>query len=674
MRLFRQKSNAEKPSLISTAVRKFWVLTSAYIVAVFAFIWLVQFQLTPSFYADIFGKMETAFRAHESALVTAFLQRDSYKARLVVDDDDFLPVAKKELISRAENQTPNFECVNGLEDVSWGQICKEESTVRALIPVRSADQLLGWLQIEMPAKLSEWTPYARIHQAIVYSAFFLIVLTFLFLMRFLRSTLIPVRRAIQELSGADDIQALRTIGSKLPFRELVGLTTNLVRRSEDLNQTKHALQEAKRREQLSAVASQVAHDLRSPVLALTALSREVHRLSKEDLAKSIETSARRIDQISRDVLEQCEVESNAPVSTYTFIVPVIQTLIAEAKLVNSNVSVSFDHGHFLSSAVGVSESDLSRVLSNLLINSISAIQRRRSGEIEIKLSQDESRVLIQVFDTGEGMTPEVARTVLEKGGSFTPHGHGLGLSYIKTVCNDHGGSLSIESQWLEGTTASLQFPRPLTPSWLANEVLLPRDAKVVVIDDDPTIHDLWQRKLKGFDCRFLFKPEANLNADLFIVDQEIRGYSETGLNFIERTGIQSRAILSTGHSSDSEIQAEVERLGCRLLPKFLAADIPVLIKESSSDLDLVLIDDDIVTRQSWELMAKINGKRLAAFESYESFKSSKVSSDTPIYVDRSLGRGVTGDRVINELRQMGFIRLNLISGDERTRCAKEFPQ
>lgn len=211
MRLFRQKPNAEKPSLISTAIRKFWLLTTAYIIAVFAFIWLVQYQLTPSFYSDVFGKIETSFRAHESALVTAFLQRDLYKTRLVVDDEDFLPQAKMQIISRAENQKPNFECVNGLQDSSWGQICKEDTLVRALIPVRSADQLLGWLQVEMPAKLSEWTPYARIHQAIVYSAILLIILTFLFLMRFLRSTLIPVRRAIQELSRAEDIQALRAI-------------------------------------------------------------------------------------------------------------------------------------------------------------------------------------------------------------------------------------------------------------------------------------------------------------------------------------------------------------------------------------------------------------------------------------------------------------------------------
>jgi signal transduction histidine kinase len=681
--LFRRKQNevAEKPSLISTAVRKFSVLTATYIVAVFAFIWLVQYQLTPSFYADVFGRIENDFRSHESALVTAFLQGDLQKANLVVEDCDFLSVAKKEIISRAGG-SPNFSCSTELEDATWGQICKEEGLVKALIPIRSADQLLGWLQVQVPAKLSDWTPYARIHQAIVYSAIILIILTFAYLMRFLRSTIIPVRRAIQELAQADDTQALRSVGAKLPFRELVGLTTNLVKRADDLNKTKQDLQEAERKAQLSAVASQVAHDLRSPVLALTALSKEVNKISKEDLAKSIGTSARRIDQISKDILEKCEVKSPAQLETgYTFIFPVLQTVIAEASLVTPEVPIKFEVLPTPKSlGIRIPESDLSRIISNLIGNATAAVIRKGSGEITVSVEDSFETVALIIKDTGQGMTEQVLRAVLEKGGSFnTPHGHGLGVSYVKSITYQHGGSLDIQSGWMEGTTVRLTFPQVATPSWLVSELQLVKDSKIIVIDDDRSIHNMWRDKLEGFDCDFFTKPPQDAEADLYIVDQEIRGHSETGLQFIERSGIAGKAILSSGHFSDPNLQAGVERTGCRFLPKFLISELLVVSSAEPHDVDLVLIDDDIVTRQSWELMAKINEKRIAVFQSIEAFNAESVSTAVPIYIDRHLGDGDRGESFVFHLKNEGFKNVHLISGEVKTggsdliAGSKEFP-
>lgn len=678
----RRKPNdlSEKPSLIATAIRKFSLLTGAAIVAVFGFIWLVKYQLTPSFYSDVYDRVETSFRAHESALVTAFLQNDPKKAQLVIEDQDFLPEAKKEIVVRSQGSVTLENCLGTTENLSWGQICRGNDSLRGVIPVRSADQLLGWLKVEVPAQLSEWTPYKRLHQAIVISAVLIIFLTFIFLTRFLRSTLIPVRKAIKMLEKADDTEALKDVGANLPFQELVGLTTKLVKRSDELNKTKHQLEEAKRKEQLSAVATQVAHDLRSPVLALTALSKEVDKLSKEDLVRSIETSARRIDQISRDILEKCEVRPVSNFKGYTFIYPVMQAIVAETKLVTPAITVSLDlseHDQYL--GLNIPEADFGRIFANLLSNATSAVTRKGHGEVHVSVRSSATMLEIIVRDSGQGMTDEVLKTVLEKGGTFnTPNGHGLGLSYVKSSIGQYQGGLRIESAWMKGTTVFLSFPLSSTPSWLVSDLSLSSNSKIVVVDDDISILDLWKQKLSDskISAELLTRPPEKLDADLLIIDQEIRGNAETGLQYIERNQIASKSVLSTGHYSDEIIQRDVGRIGSKLLPKFLLPQLELNFSTGASEVDLVLIDDDIVTRQSWELVAKIRGKKIAVFESHEDFLRRQMHLSIPIYIDDNLEKGVRGSRLVHELKKYGYRSVTLISGGSlpgHSLDSKEFP-
>lgn len=679
MRLFRRRSNkrSEKPSMIATAVRKFSFLTATSIAAVFGFIWLIQYQLTPSFYADVYEHVEMSFRSHESELVTAFLQNDSNKALRISQDPDFLPDAEKKILSKAEMAIVTENCAGVADTLPWGHVCREEKILTGLIPIRSADQLLGGLQFSIPARLSDWTPYKRLHYAIVISSILMIVLTFLFLIRFLRSTLIPVRCAIRDLETADDTAALRKAGAELPFQELVGLATKLVKRSDELYQMRNQLDEAKRREQLSSVATQVAHDLRSPVLALSALSREVENLSKEDLIRSIETSAKRIDQISKDILERYEITTVKSYGGYTFIYPVLQTVIAEASLVSPNIQINLDiDDRDLSLGLRIPEVDLGRIFANILSNATAAIQRKSSGTIDVSVRNTSGLTEFIFKDSGQGMTSEVLSTVLNKGGTFnTPHGHGLGLSFVKSAIAQFQGNIRIESDWMKGTTVYLIFPSTIPPSWLATEINLNPNSKLAVIDDDSSILEAWKRKI-GKQVSVFKKPENLIVADVYIVDQDIRGHPETGLQYIEKNSIAPKAILSTAHYSDERIQKEVERIGCRFLPKFLIHKFELNFGKilNQAPLDLVLIDDDSVTRQSWELMAKVRGKKMQSFASYSVFNSAKVASTVPIYIDKNLSNGISGIDVLRKLSLSGFKKLHLISGDDVTHSeSKEFP-
>jgi hypothetical protein len=138
-------------------------------------------------------------------------------------------------------------------------------------------------------------------------------------------------------------------------------------------------------------------------------------------------------------------------------------------------------------------------------------------------------------------------------------------------------------------------------------------------------------------------------------------------------------MIPGGQAEHGRDNAGVERIGCRFLPKFLISELVIGGSDESSDVDLVLIDDDIVTRQSWELMAKINEKRIAVFQSIEAFNAESVSTAVAIYIDRHLGDGDSGENFVFHLKNEGFKNVHLISGEVKTvgsdliGGSKEFP-
>ena len=105
---------------------------------------------------------------------------------------------------------------------------------------------------------------------------------------------------------------------------------------------------------------------------------------------------------------------------------------------------------------------LLHVLSNILSN---ANRYTRNGDITISagvgsISNDEKKdsrfVIVNVKDTGAGITPEILPNVFKRGVSDS--GTGLGLSICKSAIEAHGGMIGIESESDEGTTVWFAIP------------------------------------------------------------------------------------------------------------------------------------------------------------------------------------------------------------------------
>jgi nitrogen fixation/metabolism regulation signal transduction histidine kinase len=100
---------------------------------------------------------------------------------------------------------------------------------------------------------------------------------------------------------------------------------------------------------------------------------------------------------------------------------------------------------------------LHRVLSNLVLNAIDAMPE--GGSIDLRVRDEASRGVIEVSDTGTGLTVE------ERDRLFTPyyttkgHGTGLGLAVAQSVISDHNGSITVQSEPGRGTTFTIHLPK-----------------------------------------------------------------------------------------------------------------------------------------------------------------------------------------------------------------------
>ena len=123
----------------------------------------------------------------------------------------------------------------------------------------------------------------------------------------------------------------------------------------------------------------------------------------------------------------------------------------------SDKAVSFQtelDGETLAAGIGA---ELREVLTNLILNALDAIPA--AGVITLRTRQKDGEAIVEVIDTGSGMTPDVRERCLEP--FFTTkddHGTGLGLAMVFGIIKRHQGTLEIDSEPGQGTTFRIRLP------------------------------------------------------------------------------------------------------------------------------------------------------------------------------------------------------------------------
>jgi two-component system, NtrC family, sensor kinase len=110
------------------------------------------------------------------------------------------------------------------------------------------------------------------------------------------------------------------------------------------------------------------------------------------------------------------------------------------------------------------------VILNLALNGIQAISG--VGEIRVKIQEEKGFAMVQVSDTGRGISPEALPKIFKPFFTTRREGTGLGLSLANSIVQSHAGRIEVSSELGRGTQFKIWLPiralRPGTVKTAAN--------------------------------------------------------------------------------------------------------------------------------------------------------------------------------------------------------------
>ena len=316
-----------------------------------------------------------------------------------------------------------------------------------------------------------------------------------------------------------------------------------------LESERSARAEAERTSQMKdEFLATLSHELRTPLSAILGWAQVLRRGSRDtaDLQRGLQTierNARAQAQLIEDLLDMSRITSGKvmldmqTVAPSVFIDAAIETVRPAADAKNIRLEKHYDP------AVGPIAGDparLQQVIWNLLSNAIKFTPR--DGRVDILLSALDGYVEIAVQDNGVGIKPEFMAHVFERfrqGDASTTRKHGglgLGLSIVKHLIEQHGGTVRVDSEGEErGASFTLTLPsanrqslssrpdRPAyrSPSPLAADILQ-RDMaglRVLVVDDEADARELINRILS--DCHAIVRTAGSAAQALAAIAEEM---------------------------------------------------------------------------------------------------------------------------------------------------------
>jgi len=284
-------------------------------------------------------------------------------------------------------------------------------------------------------------------------------------------------------------------------------------------------------EHKSQFLANMSHELRTPMNAIIGVSEmlleDARDLGKPDDIEPLERilrAARHLLGLINEILDLSKIEAGKmELQLETFAVaPLVEEVGATVKPMAEKNGSRLDVR--CAPGLGVMRADQVRIRQALLNLASNAVKFTERGAVTISAAREADGgrdwIVLRVADTGIGMTPEQTARLFQ---DFTQAdasttrkygGTGLGLAISRRFCRMMGGDITVESTPGAGSTFTIRLPAVVTdtgdaaseaePAIAAKPSSArpprPNGARILVVDDDPTVRDLMDRHLsrEGF--------------------------------------------------------------------------------------------------------------------------------------------------------------------------------
>ena len=212
-----------------------------------------------------------------------------------------------------------------------------------------------------------------------------------------------------------------------------------------------------------------SHELKTPASSIQATAETIVRAATDDpavlprFAEQLEREAIRLSRIVADLLDLSRLETGSDLEELVRLDAIVREEVARHQDAASEADVTIELEAAPADVRG-SGRDLALLVRNLVDNAVR--YTKPGGRVDVEVSGgDDGRVALRVTDTGVGIPSRDLGRIFERfyrvdrARSRETGGTGLGLAIVRHVAENHGGTVSIESELGRGTCIEVHLPR-----------------------------------------------------------------------------------------------------------------------------------------------------------------------------------------------------------------------
>ena len=211
-----------------------------------------------------------------------------------------------------------------------------------------------------------------------------------------------------------------------------------------------------------------SHELKTPAAAIQAIAETISRATTSDpeviprFADQLEREAIRLSRIVSDLLDLSRLESGSELVSDVRIDDIAREETARFRASAEEAGLTLELEIAPTERVRGSARDLSLLVRNLVDNAIR--WTRPGGSVRVSVASEDGETRLEVADSGIGIPSRDLSRIFERfyrvdrARSRDTGGTGLGLSIVRHVAENHGGSVSVESELGRGTTFEVRLP------------------------------------------------------------------------------------------------------------------------------------------------------------------------------------------------------------------------
>ena len=234
-----------------------------------------------------------------------------------------------------------------------------------------------------------------------------------------------------------------------------------------INQIQAKAVQASKLAVLGELAAGVAHEINNPLMILTSVAfvvqKHIEQNKYDQLPEKLDKIQSTITRISRIVnglrtyARDGENDPMMPVNIADVILESLELCVESIRY--QNIEITFDNQMSIPPVVNCRDTQISQVILNLISNAKDAVLPLQEKWIKVILKQVENKAVLQVIDSGSGISLDIREQIFQP--FFTTkdvgNGTGLGLSISTEIIKMHYGRLFIDHT-VPNTCFTIELP------------------------------------------------------------------------------------------------------------------------------------------------------------------------------------------------------------------------